>query len=269
MSRPRVVFVGTGGALNPERYQASFLVEAGPTRLLLDTGGGLELVRRLRAAQVDPDTVGHVFLSHRHLDHVGGLEPFLLTVSLEAYQRGASPPPMRLYASDATARAINATLDAADAAGRGRFGDRLAWVTPGFGAPADVAPGVTLRLVAVEHLPRGGGAAGCVVDLDGARVAYSGDTLPSAALADAARNVDLLIHEVGGLDARADAVHVPCHSTAGEAGRIAAAARARALALFHLPSARHVDPDEARAEAQRFAPDTKVFLAEDGQSLTL
>src|SRR5262245_12333967 len=121
MSRGRVVFVGTGGALNPDRYQASFLVESGPTRMLLAPGGGLELVRRLRAARIEPGSVGHVFLSHRHLDHVGGLEPFMLTVSLETFARGEPPPPLRLYASDLTARAINATLDAADAAGRSRF----------------------------------------------------------------------------------------------------------------------------------------------------
>ena len=36
MPRPRVGFLGTGGALNPERYQASILVEAATTRGLLD-----------------------------------------------------------------------------------------------------------------------------------------------------------------------------------------------------------------------------------------
>ena len=54
MPRARVVFLGTGGALNPERYQAALLVERGDTRCLLDTGGGLGVVRRLLAAEVDP-----------------------------------------------------------------------------------------------------------------------------------------------------------------------------------------------------------------------
>jgi len=58
MPRPRVVLLGTGGALNPERYQASILVEAATTRVLLDTGGGLGLVRRLLAASVDPVSIG-------------------------------------------------------------------------------------------------------------------------------------------------------------------------------------------------------------------
>jgi ribonuclease Z len=265
----RVVFLGTGGALNLERYQASILVQSGSVRVLLDTGGGLGLVRRMRSAAIDPASVQHVFISHRHLDHVGGLEPFLLTVSLGAWREQREPPEMRLYASAESARAINATLDAANAAGRSRFGGRLRWMTPDFGVTEAIAPGVALSLVSVDHLPRGGGAAGCVVDCDGARIAYSGDTLPSTALADAARGVALLIHDVGGLDAHAEMIHVPCHSTAGEAGRIAAAAQARALALFHVPGSAYADPEELLAEARRFAPDTDVFLAEDGASRAL
>ncbi|MBI1735705.1 MAG: MBL fold metallo-hydrolase [Candidatus Rokubacteria bacterium] len=269
MAGRRVVFLGTGGALNVERYQSSILVESGSVRILLDTGGGLGLVRRLLAAGIDPASVNHVFLSHRHLDHVGGLEPFILTVSLDARRRGVEPPPVTIYASEDSARAVNATLDAADAAGRGRLGARLRWATPAFAAREAVAPGVALTLVPVDHLPRGGGAAGCVVDLDGVRVAYSGDTMPSPALAQAAHGVDLLIHEVGGLDAQADTVHVPYHSTAGEAGRIAAAAGARALALFHLPSSAYANPGELLAEARRFAPDTDVFVTEDGAARPL
>jgi hypothetical protein len=46
MLRLRVVFLGTRGALNPERYQAAVLVESAGTRVLLDTGGGLGRVRR-------------------------------------------------------------------------------------------------------------------------------------------------------------------------------------------------------------------------------
>ena len=49
MERPRVVFLGTGGALNPERYQAAMLVQAAGTSFLLDVGGGLGVVRRLLA----------------------------------------------------------------------------------------------------------------------------------------------------------------------------------------------------------------------------
>ena len=266
MPRPRVVFLGTGSALNPERYQAAVLLECGPTRVLLDTGGGLGLVRRLLTAEVDPGGVGHVFLSHRHLDHVGGLEPLLLTITYRASRAGVEPLPVTLYALPGSADAIRATLAAADAAGQRRFGDRLAWVTPPASSALRLDAGVHLTLVSVDHLPPGGEAAGCVVQSDGARVVYSGDTRPCEALVDAARGADLLIHEVGGLDTRAALLHAVGHSTAAEAGRAAARAGVRALALFHVPAAEWVAPAELLAEARRHAPGVEVFVSEDGMA---
>jgi ribonuclease Z len=264
MPRPRVVFLGTGGALNPERYQAAVLVESAGTHVLLDTGGGLGIVRRLLAAEIDPASIGHVFLSHRHLDHVGGLEPLLLTMWLNVIRANATPPAVRLYALPGSAAAIRATLAAADAVGEQRLAGRLSWVTPEPGAHVRLDGDVGLALPAVDHLPTGGEAAGCVVDAGGARIVYSGDTRPCGALADAARGADLLIHEVGGLDARAELVHQVGHSTAADAGRIAARAGARALALFHMPGPEWVEAADLLAEARRHAPGVEVFLSEDG-----
>ena len=46
------------------------------------------------------------------------------------------------------------------------------------------------------------------------RIAYSGDTRPCDGSAQAAHGVDLMIHEVGGLDSRAELLHQVGHSTA-------------------------------------------------------
>jgi ribonuclease Z len=267
MPRPRVVFLGTGGALNPERYQASILVEAGTARVLLDTGGGLGLVRRLRAAGIDPASIGHVFLSHRHLDHVGGLEAWLLSVFYQRSRHAEPPPAVRLYALDGSAQAIRAFHAAAAASSEQVFGDRLTWITPKPGALHGLEDRLELTLVPVDHLPPAGDAAGCVVDHDGVRIVYSGDSRPCDALSEAARGADLLIHEVGGLETRARLVHGAGHSTAADAGRVAARAGVRALALFHVPAPEWVSPADLLAEARRHARGVEVFLSEDGMTL--
>jgi ribonuclease Z len=256
--------------VNAERFQSAILVETRDLRVLLDTGGGLELVRRLVATGVEPASVEHIFLSHRHLDHIGGLEPFLLTVGVDASRRGAPPPPIRLYATEETASAVRTVLEVLDASGAILLcADRLTWVTPPPGEVVSVGAGVTLMLVPVDHLPPGGGAAACVLDVSGRRIVYSGDTRPSKDLAEAARGADLLIHEVAGLDAHAKRVHLPGHATAGEAGRIAAAAGVRLLALTHVPPPGTVALADLVAEARRFAGTTNVFAAEDGVVLEI
>jgi ribonuclease BN (tRNA processing enzyme) len=68
----------------------------------------------------------------------------------------------------------------------------------------------------------------------------------------------------GGLDAYAEQIHAPGHATAGEAGRIAAGAGVRALALTHVPPSRTVALADLVAEARRFAGAAEVFAAEDG-----
>ena len=111
-----------------------------------------------------------------------------------------------------------------------------------------------------------GGALGCVVEVDGVRIAYSGDTRPCARLVEAVRGVDVLFHEAGGLDQNADEVHVHAHSTAGDAGRAARAAGVGRLYLTHLPDDTLADALLAEAEAAFGGP---VGLAADMGSVDL
>ena len=68
---------------------------------------------------------------------------------------------------------------------------------------------------------------------------------------------------------RAEVVHRPGHSTAGDAGRVAAEAGVRALALVHVPASTTVSSADLVAEARRFAGRADVFMAEDGQIQSL
>src|SRR6185436_63309 len=135
-----------------------------------------------------------------------------------------------VHALPGSAAAIRASLAAADASADKVFGERLTWRTPNPGAAVRVEGGATLTLVPVDHLPPGGEAAGCVV----------------------------------GTDVRAELLHRVGHSTAADAGRVAARAGVRALAMFHTPAAVWVSPEDLLSEARRAAPGVEVFLSEDG-----
>lgn len=112
----------------------------------------------------------------------------------------------------------------------------------------------------VDHQPRDGGAMGCVVELDGVRLAYSGDTRPVPRLIEAAEGADVLVHEAGGLDEDRAEVHRLGHSTAGDAGRAARAAGVGRLVLSHVPVEPLVEPMLAEARAAFGGP---VEIASD------
>jgi ribonuclease Z len=250
-------FLGTGGAANERRHQACLLVRWGDEvsggRLLLDTGNGLDVVRQLVTAGCTPTAVRDIFVSHQHVDHVGGLEPLLLWNVLRAHRESGDLPKLEtcVYAEPRVLADIEKLLDAVASVAPRLFGGRLRLVPVSDRATVQLQGGVRLTSFLVEHPPVGGGAMGCVVELDGVRIAYSGDTRPAPRLIETVQDVELLIHEAGGLDNDAAAVHSQGHSTAGDAGRAARAAGVGRLILTHLPEDDTVTRrmlDEARAE---------------------
>ena len=271
--RWRVRLLGTGGAANEGREQACLLVEradgaGGP--ILLDTGNGLGAVRQLIRIGRDPREVRDIFVSHQHVDHLGGLDPLLLWSALRSRRDGGGPPAeTRVYAEPRILAAIHLLHEATAAAPIVEmFDGRLRWVALEDGTPAELPGGARLIPFLVDHEPPDGGALGCVLELGPgeARLAYSGDTRPCERLVRAAAGVAVLFHEAGGPDARAELIHRAVHSTAGDAGRAARAAGAGRLVLIHLPDDALAEPLLVEARAAFGGP---VELAGDLDLLAL
>jgi ribonuclease Z len=257
----RLVFLGTGAAANVARCQTAIAVQFAPDDvLLLDTAGGFEVARQLERAGISLPAIRYVFLSHRHSDHLGGLEPLLLRIGMYPGAHRADqfgPVGLTIYGEarvlDAGRALIRLMTSVAPEIITQRVG-RLEWVPLAAGEARALGPGARLWRFPVEHPPYDGSASGCVVELERSghtwRLVYSGDTRPAPELGRQARGANVLLHEVGGLDQDAAATHGFGHSTAGEAARLAAAAGAGRLFLYHVGD----DASVAAylAEAQRY-----------------
>jgi ribonuclease Z len=99
----------------------------------------------------------------------------------------------------------------------------------------------------------------------GRTVVYSGDTRPSLALVQAAREADLLIHEATFGGEESERAIETGHSTAAEAAQVALDAGVRRLALTHISPRYGRDAIELLAEAQAIFPDT--VIARDGMTI--
>lgn len=102
----------------------------------------------------------------------------------------------------------------------------------------------------------------------GRKLVLSGDTRPCGTLIEAARGADLLIHEATFSESEKDRALETTHSTALEAGQVAAAAQAKRLVLTHLSSRYDHRPGVLRREARQ-AFDGPVEVAEDGMEIEL
>jgi ribonuclease BN (tRNA processing enzyme) len=213
----RLTVLGTCGAW-PEAGQAcsGFLVERDGYRLVVDLGYATvpRLFQYAAAEQVDA-----VFISHGHPDHCADLNPLLRARAL----RDDPAPPLLVYAP---AHALDAVL-ALDRPGMLDDALDLREFSPG--DRLDIGPfDAQTRL-----LPHWRANAGIRLDAGQVSLAYTGDAGPSAAMAGLADRASLLLAEAS-YASEVPADSVGNLSSAADAGRLAAQARAGRLLLTHL-----------------------------------
>jgi ribonuclease BN (tRNA processing enzyme) len=216
------------------------------------------LLRQLYRAGIALASIRHVFITHRHFDHAGGLAPLLVTLCAVP---GAH---LTVYAPPVTLRALHDLLTVSIPGVEDWLGDRLRWsaLSPGHAVAAGSA---LVTPFAVEH---GVECVGFRVLQDGRTLTFSADTRPCATLLEYARGADVLIHEAYGPHETADEAHRFGHATAADAGRAAQTAGVGHLVLTHLRAGRLVDPLALQAEAAGLF-DGPVTLAADGDTIAL
>lgn len=238
-------------------------VVCGDRLLIFDAGSGLRpFGDALAGAPVDAD----LFLSHCHLDHVWGL-PFFAP----CYDPAAR---LRLWAGnllpDFTLRQTIARMMDAPLFpdGLGLFRAEIAFNDFRCGETLRPCPGVTLVTAPLNHPSR---ATGYRLDHAGRVIAYVTDTehlpgRPDPNVLALARDADLMIYDCTYSDQEYPAHAGRGHSTWQEGVRLAAAAGAAQLAIFHHnPSADDAALDRLAAEAAALRPGT--IVAAEGLTL--
>ena len=236
----RVICLGTGDPLNAERAQTSLAVRLpGDETILFDTSSGTILLGRLQGAGIPVEEVRHLFVSHRHFDHVGGLAPLLISM--------ASLPAafLTIYALPETSAALKELLALTIPGVEDWLGDRLNWQElapeePILVGDAEVTPFL------VDHSVE---CVGYRIAQNGSVLVFSADTRPCLAVIEHSRGADLLLHEAYGTSEESEWAHAIGHSSASDAGEVAHAAGVDRLVLTHIREGRFADPGEMEAEA--------------------
>jgi len=236
----RVICLGTGDPLNAERAQTSLALRLpGEETVLFDASSGTILLGRLRAAGIPIEEVRHLFVSHRHFDHAGGLAPLLISM--------ASLPEasLTIYALPGTLKALRGLLALTIPGVEDWLGSRLGWRELEHEKPILLGNAEMMPFL-VDH---GVECVGYRVAQNGSALVFSADTRPCRAVIEHSRGADLLIHEAYGTKDESEWAHALGHSSASDAGEVARAAGVDRLVLTHLRENRFANPGELAAEA--------------------
>jgi len=294
----RAVFVtlGTGGGpvVQTTRGQPANAVVVGGSVYLFDVGEGTQ--RQLAAAGLPLADVRAVFLSHHHIDHVGGLNALLVsrwaqqmnvpipvigppgtTAMVTGIVAAAQPTERAPLVLGSTPRPIAKTVGASDLA------SDMSLATEVY---RDAAVRVTAILVDHYHDADGSVSHAAQsfayrIEAGGRTMVFSGDTGPSAGLETLASGADLLVCEVMDRQAIQAAIsatplsaaaragfmrHMDLdHLTPPQVGDLAARAHVKTLVLTHLVPGRDGERDTAGYTSgitARFAG--RVAVAADG-----
>ncbi len=268
-----VVLLGTGTPFpDPTRQGPATAVVVGERVFLFDAGPGVE--RQMNAARLPITGPTALFITHLHSDHTLGYPDLILSswVLRRAWPLQAYGPPglkamtdhlLEAYAEDIDVRTRGLEREAPE-------GYRVDVHEIGPGVVYD-SGGVKVTAIPVPH----GSwryAFGYRIDTPHRSVVISGDTRPSEALMEAARGVDVLVHEVYP-HARIVPEDRPggelwpeymkqSHTSDLELGALAAGAQPALLLLTHVVS-RGGTPEEILAGIRQGGYTGKVVVGKD------
>ena len=250
----RLILLGTGGGPRPRKVRSASaqVIVVNNAAYVIDCGDGV--ARQLVLADVPLPRLRGVFITHHHSDHnadYGNLLSLAWTAGLQSRVDTWGPPPLE--------RMTSQFFEMNDADISARIADESRVPLAPLIHAHDIREGGTVMqdenvkvTCVVVHHPPTVPAFAYRFDTADRSIVISGDTAPSDDLIRLARGANVLVHEalyLPGLDRMVARVPnaptlkqsiISHHTSAEDAGRIAAAAGVGMLVLSHL-----VPPDDS------------------------
>ena len=253
----RLVVLGSGTSVpHPQRAASAHWLDTSVGSVLLDASAAC--VHRMAQEHLDWVELDAIWISHFHLDHVGGLAPFLFGTK-HAPQTRERRKPLTIYGGDG----LKKLLKAFDEAGnynllKQHFPIEVREVAPL--TEFELLPGLRARTLSTPHTRES--LAIRLTDEDGASMAYTSDTGYTDALGAFAEGTQLFMMECSFWRNKP----IETHLELSDAMRLARRAAPGKVLLTHLYP--EWDGIDIAAEARKDW-DGQTIAATDGLRMTI
>lgn len=228
----KIIFLGTGNGGTIDLYNTCFVLQNENEKFLVDTGGSIEIIKRLNKINIDIKDIKHIFISHSHADHILGLIWMFKKLGRAAIN-GKIKTRINIYCNDIVyesiigvskyilqAKLVKGILDIID-----------------FHIIKDNEQveinGINYTFFDIKA--RGTKQFGFECNINGKRVVFLGDETISPDLYDRVRGADYVMHEAFCLDSEENIFHAyeKNHSTVKTASDIMNQLEVKNLILYH------------------------------------
>lgn len=256
----QLVVLGSGTSVfHPQRASAAFWLQTEAGSLLLDCSA--DAPHRMAQENLDWPNLDAIWISHLHLDHCGGLAPFLFGMK-HAPQTQSRTKPLKIISCAGVEKLMRAVGDSHSYnLFKLKFPLEITEIPPEDAARTiEILPGITTSFLKTPHRPES--LAIRLRDKNGTILVYSSDTGFAEDIAEFARGADLLILECSFYRNKPVATHLEL----SDAMRIAKLAEPRRVLLTHLYP--EWDGVHLEAEAKKLWPG-ETIEARDGLRLEI
>ena len=245
----KLYILGTAnGNYNKDCYNTCFCVCHNHQHFLVDGGGGNQILGRLEQAGIKLTDIHDIFISHNHPDHIVGII-WVLKKICGAIRKGKYQGDCRIYASDITILAIKTIRD-------------LLFDTK------NILPSIKFITVKNDEVVKICGMSVRFFDtyatkqkqfgfnINNKQFVFCGDEPLRKENFSIVNHCCWLLHNAFCLDNDAEKyqVHNMCHSTVGEASKIAQYVNAKNLILFHT------ETDTLNSRKEKYEENAKLYF---------
>lgn len=266
MNKIIMLGVGNGGPL--ELYNTCFVVQNEMGNFLVDTGGSIEIIKRLNESNIDYKEIKNIFISHSHTDHILGIFWLFKKISRDV-MHGNIAEKINLYCNDVVYEAIKGVA-------KYILPDKLMKAIYSIvdfhilndGDKYDIN-GVTYTFFDIQA--KGTKQYGFECILNDKKFAFLGDETLNPSLYERFRDYDYVMHEAFCLDSEENIFHAyeKNHSTTKSVSEVMNKLNVKNLILYHTEESHKDSRKELYTkEAQEFF-NGRVIVPDDLETIEI
>lgn len=264
----KIIMLGTGNGGTIDLYNTCFAIQNDKGIFLIDTGGSIEIIKRLEQSNIKLEEIKNIFISHSHTDHILGLIWMFKTIGVMA-MHGKIKEKINIYCNDIVYEAIKGVSNYILSSSL----MKIIYSITNFIVLNDNDK-YTINDINYEFfdiLAKGTKQFGFECNLEGNRFVFLGDEPLNPKLSDRVNGADYITHEAFCLDKEESVFHAyeKNHSTALSAAKTFNDLDVKNLILYHTEESHSNERKELYTEEAKSVFNGNIIVPNDLEEIEI